>query len=262
MLIPIIIATTIVGIISLVGILIVYQEDQKTPPLKPLISLAAGALLTVSFLDLLPEALEESTFEPQLILGVTLGSIVFFFLFEKALHWHHCRCQEDIHDTHKKKSVTTQQGKRHLIYLNLSGDALHNLVDGFLIAGAFLLDIKTGITVTAAVILHEIPQEISDFGILLYAGLSRARAIIYNVGVALTAVIGAILFFFFGNSFSVFIPLMAAFAAGNFIYLATADLIPELHHENDAKKVLMYSIWLLIGVALMLAVGFILPHAE
>ena len=258
MLIPIIIATAIVGIISLIGILIVYKKNQSVPSLKSFISLAAGALLTVSFLDLLPEALEKGTFEPQLILGVTLGSIVFFFLFEKALHWHHCRCQEDTH-THKN---TVSPGKQHLIYFNLVGDALHNLVDGFLIAGAFLLDVKTGMAVTAAVILHEIPQEISDFGILLYAGLSRGRAILYNISVALTAIGGAILFYFFGNSFEMLLPLIAAFAAGNFIYLATADLIPELHHENDAKKVLIYSIWLLIGVALMLAVGFILPHAE
>ena len=256
MLLIIIAATTTVSLVALIGILLIFRKDQKPASLKPLISLAAGALLGVAFLDLLPEAIEESEglFEPHLISGVILVSILVFFLFERAIHWHHCSDHY-----HADQNLHNQQS---LIYINLTGDALHNLIDGFLVAGAFLLDWQVGLTVTDVVILHEIPQEISDFGVLLYAGLSRSRAILYNLGVALTAVIGAILFYFLGETFERLIPLMAAVAVGNFIYLAVADLIPELHHETVRHKIVAHSVWLLIGVLLIYAVGVLVPHGH
>jgi len=148
------------------------------------------------------------------------------------------------------------------VVVNLVGDAIHNFVDGALIASAFMLDFHAGLIVTLAVVLHEIPQEISDFGVLLYAGFSKAKAIAYNLGVAFIAIIGALLFYKFGRDFEHLIPLMAAFAAGNFIYLATADLIPELHHEENPKRILSHSIWLLVGVALMYFAGQIIPHGH
>jgi len=254
MLLPIILATLLIGLISLVGVIVIFNRKVKPDFLRSFVSLAAGSLLAVSFSDLLPEALEQSNFKPQLIFGATLISILFFFLFERVLHWHHCRCEL------QGLPCAKNQDKKNLIYLNLSGDGIHNLVDGFLVASAFMLDFRTGIVVTLAVIIHEIPQEISDFGILLYAGLNKIRALAYNFFVALTAILGAIAFYFFGSNFKSAIPLMAAFAAGNFIYLATADLMPELHHEKNPKKIIQHSIWLIIGVIIIYLVGWIAPH--
>jgi len=116
--------------------------------------------------------------------------------------------------------------------------------------------------VTLAVILHEIPQEIADFGVLLYAGLSKAKAILYNLLTALIAVFGALVFYFFGTNVEKIIPLVIAFAAGNFIYLATADLMPELHHGENKKNIFIHSVWLIVGVLLMYLASNILSHGH
>lgn len=255
MLLEIIIATSVIGLISLVGVVWLFNKEVSKNHLTSLISLAAGSLLAVSFLDLLPEAIEESAgfFKPGLILLVVLLSFLAFFLLERVFHWHHCRCQHHDHPVPKTK--------QHLIYFNLFGDALHNIIDGFLIAGAFMLNFQTGMAVTLAVILHEIPQELSDFGILLYAGLSKAKALLYNFAVALLAIAGAVVFYFFAREISSLIPLMAAFAAGSFIYLAAADLIPELHKEENANQVIIHSLWLMAGVAIIYLGQVVLPQA-
>lgn len=254
MLLEIIIATSVIGLISLVGIFLLFNKEVYKIHLTSLISLAAGSLLAVTFLDLLPEAIEGSQgiFEPGLIMLVVLISFLIFFLLERVFHWHHCRCQHHDHPAPKTK--------QHLIYFNLIGDGLHNIIDGFLIAGAFMLNFQTGMAVTLAVILHEIPQELSDFGILLYGGLSKAKALLYNFVVALLAVAGATVFYFFATEISALIPLMAAFAAGSFIYLAAADLIPELHEEENANQVVIHSLWLLAGVAIIYIAQIVLPQ--
>ena len=252
MLIPIISATLFVSGISFLGVLFIFKARIKQSILKLLISVAAGSLLTVSLLDLLPEALEADVFKPQTIFATTLGSILFFFLFERVLHWHHCRCEEDERENNSRL---------HLAYFNLIGDAFHNLIDGFLIASAFMLNFHTGIVVTLAVVLHEIPQEISDFGILLYSGLKRSQALLFNFLIGLTAVAGAVLFYNFSRTVEALVPLAAAFAAGNFLYLGPADIIPELHHEKKSSKVVTHSLLLLAGVFIIILAGIILPHA-
>ncbi|MDD5749756.1 MAG: ZIP family metal transporter [Patescibacteria group bacterium] len=254
MLIIIVFATLIVSLISLLGIFILFKQKNKAKFLRALISLAAGALLAVSFFDLLPEAIEAEAFDPHVIFAVVLGSILFFFILEILFHWHHCRCQE-----HGKPS---SENKNNLIAINLTGDAIHNFVDGILIASAFLTDFNLGILVTLAVILHEIPQEISDFGVLLYAGLSKTKALLANFLVAIVAILGAITFYFFGQFIEGAVPIMLAFAAGNFIYLAAADLIPELHHEKSSKKVFLNSLWLFAGVILIYLAGQVVPHGH
>ncbi len=249
MLLNIVLATIVVSLISLLGILLFFKKNIQ---LKALISLAAGVLLAVAFFDLLPESLEQDIYDTHLILTIVLGSILFFFLVERIFHWHHCHCDE--HDNKCSES------KKNIAALNLIGDGIHNFIDGALIASAFMLDFSTGVIVTLAVIFHEIPQEISDFGILLYSGMSKLKALMYNVITAFIAVLGALLFYYFGTSFENIIPLMLAFAAGNFIYLATADLMPELHHESKRKEIVIHSIWLLIGVVLMYYIGQIVHH--
>ena len=253
MLLNILLATIFVSLISLVGILVIFKKDNKKSFLKALISVAAGALLSVSLLDMLPEAIEAEIYDVHQIMMVVLVSIVFFFLLERVFHWHHCHCED-----HGKPNT---KDKKNLALINLVGDGIHNFVDGALIASAFLIHFHAGLMVTLAVVLHEIPQEISDFGVLLYAGLSKAKAIFYNLVTALIAVLGALLFYYFGSTLQNIIPLVLAFAAGNFIYLATADLIPELHHGENKKNIISHSIWLVVGVLLMYFVGIILPHS-
>ncbi len=252
LLFQIILATTLVSLMSFIGIIAIFKNiSLKDHTLKLMISLAAGSLLAISFLDLLPEALAENK-NPNNIFIAVLISFLAFFILEKYIHWHHCKCSDH---NHKKK-----QTKPNIIYTNLIGDGFHNLIDGFLIAAAFMLDFKTGIIATIVVIIHEIPQEISDFSILIYAGLSKAQAIFYNFLFALTSIFGGIIFYFFGSQFTFLVPYMAAFAAGNFIYLATADLIPELHQEDEAKQVMLHTLWLFIGIAIISLLIFFSPE--
>lgn len=253
MLIEIIIATAIVSLVSLVSILFIFKDGGQGQGLKPLISLAAGALLATAFLDLLPEALEGSAgmYDTHLISGIILLSILAFFVLERMLHWHHCSDDDHGHTTEKHS----------IIWLNLIGDALHNILDGFLIAGAFMLDFSSGVLVTTAIILHEIPQEIFDFSILLYGGISRLKAVVFNLLISLTAMAAAVAFFFFGAGLEGFIPIVVATAVGNFIYLAVADIIPELHHENQRGKIVAHTLWLLLGVVLIYSINIILPHS-
>lgn len=249
LLFEIIVATVFVSLVSFAGILTVYRRVTiNTNSIKLIISLAAGSLLAFSFLDLLPEALE-SYDDPEWILIISLLSFLLFFILEKYWHWHHCRCENC--------GPGAKETKKNVIYTNLIGDGIHNLTDGFLIATSFMLDFSTGVIATAIVMLHEIPQEISDFGILLYFGLSKKKAIIYNFLFALTSVVGGVIFYFLGKNFTNLIPFMAAFAAGNFIYLASADLIPELDHEKNPRRVLMHTAFLLIGVLAVYLLGFL-----
>lgn len=245
MLLLIILASIAVSLTSLIGIITLVNTKFSSP--KSLISLAAGSLLAVSFLDLLPEALEHNDFSTGTILSITLISFLTFFLLERILHWHHCHCKEE----NKKQNV---------VLTNLIGDGLHNLIDGFLIAAAFLLDIKIGLVTTTAIILHEIPQEIADFSILIYAGFSKAKAIFYNLLFALTAVFGAIIFYFFGQTLEIIIPVMAAVTAGNFIYLSAADLIPELHHEKNTRNIIKHTVWLIMGVVIFAGLKWIISE--
>jgi len=241
-----IIATLVVSLISLVGILLLSKFNRSTVWVKRLIGLAVGTLLAVVFFDLLPEAF--SSFDkPATASTIILISILGFFIIEKAIHYHHCTCEDEAKNHHKS----------HLIVNNLIGDGLHNFIDGTIIASAFLVDVRLGLGTTLAVALHEIPQEVSDYSILVYSGLKKSKAIALNLLFGLTSVLGAILVFVFADKIEGLIPILIAVAAGNFIYLAMADLIPELHHENDPRRIWLQLIWVFIGIGLMWVVGVI-----
>lgn len=249
MLIYAIIATLAISLISLVGILVFSKNFKSTPWMRRFIGLAVGTLLGAVFFDLLPEAMEAFP-EPHTASLIILGSIIGFFIIEKIIHYHHCSCDD------KEKGHT----KTHFIVNNLIGDGLHNFVDGTIIAGAFLVDPRLGIGTTVAVALHEIPQEVADFSILVYAGLSRAKAILYNVLFGLTSVLGAILVFVFAEYVEQLVPILIALAAGNFLYLAMADLVPELHHEENPRRVWMQLVWVGLGILLLYAIGLVAGH--
>jgi zinc and cadmium transporter len=171
-----------------------------------------------------------------------VGGVLAFFVIEKVLHWHHHQGIEDIE--HADKPV----GKLILI-----SDSFHNFIDGLIIGASYLVSVEVGIATTIAVILHEIPQEIGDFGVLIHAGYSRAKALWYNFLSALFAVAGAIIALIVGSSLEGLMLWMVPIAAGGFIYIALSDLIPELHGQSDksVRHGALQFFWILIGVLLM-----------
>ena len=245
-LIQILIAVLIVSLVSVLGILIFFREKTLNKILFFLVSFAAGTLLGAAFLDLLPEALEGG-FKESVPVFILLG-ILSFFILEKFLYWHHH------HTGHEHEEV------HGFTYLNIIGDAIHNLLDGAVIAISFMNSTALGIVTTIAIIAHEIPQEIADFSILIYGGFSRAKALVYNFLTALTAVIGALAAYFFSSAIENSSIFFTSLAAGGFIYIASTDLIPEIHKEKDLKKSLLQFVLLALGISLIWIVGKVFQH--
>jgi len=249
------VSVVVVSLISLLGVIaLAAKQDWLRRVLLYLVGFSAGALLGDVFIHLLPEYIEEHGF--GLSAGVAvLAGIVVFFILEQIIHWHHHHsidCGEE--------GACTPKGIHAFAITNLVGDAFHNFLDGIVIAAGYLLSLPVGIATTIAVILHEIPQEIGDFGVLLHGGFTRTRAILFNLLTALTAIAGAILALYLGERIEVMSKFLAPFAAGSFIYIAGADLIPEIHREHKttgASLLKLASFLLGIGVmALLLLAEF------
>ena len=208
-----------------------------------LLALAAGALLGTAFLHILPEVVESGI--PDNGFLILLGGFLFFYIGEKLLHLHH------------SGEGTDEHNPRDLGILSLSADAAHNFVDGIILAVAFLVDIRLGMVTAAAVALHEIPQEIAEFGVLLYAGFSKRKALFLNFLSASTVIVGGIVGFVFQGIFISLIPFVLLFAAGSFIYIGASDFIPEFKKERDPKKALLLSLTFFFGIFLMWVFTFI-----
>lgn len=229
-------STFLVSIISLIGVVtLAINERLLKTILFLLIAFSAGALIGGAFLHLIPEAIEKS--HPQEVFILVIAGFVLFFLLEKYLYWRHCH--DGVCDVHT------------FSYLNLIGDGLHNFIDGLVIAGGFTASPELGIFTTLLVIIHEIPQELGDFGVLVYGGFSRQKALFYNFISALTAFAGAIAGYFLSTKIYGFSYVLLSFTAGGFIYIASSDLIPEIHKETDKKKSILSLIFFLLGIALM-----------
>jgi len=239
-LIPILVSVTTVNLISLTGIIFIgLKESLIKQLLMVLVGFSSGTLLGSAFLDLLPEAIEVAANTITPFYYVILG-IVAFFAMEKFLHWRHCHEEEcPVH---------------MFAYLNLIGDGIHNFIDGMIIAATFLVSFDLGFATTLAVIFHEIPQEIGDFGVLIYGGFSKKKALTYNFISALTAILGAITTYFLAYLQSIEI-LLVPFAAGGFIYIAATDLMPELHKKSQIKVSIIQFITILLGIGLMAYLG-------
>ncbi|MFH1678081.1 MAG: ZIP family metal transporter, partial [Candidatus Omnitrophota bacterium] len=207
-------ASIVVSLISLLGIFsLLLKEKALNKILILLVGFGAGGLIGGAFLHLLPEAIESSNDSSTVFIYTIVGFIIFFVL-EKYLFWRHC---------HSGKCAI-----HAFTYLNLIGDAIHNFIDGLIIGAGFLIDIKVGIAATVAIILHEIPQELGDFAVLLYGGFSKFKALAFNFLSAATAILGTILGFVFASRVEGFANALLPLAAGGFIYIASCDLIPEL----------------------------------
>jgi len=235
-LIYILLANVIISAGSLVAIFtLALNQSFLNKILKSLIAVAAGTLLGATFFHLLPESTQNLSIE--VALKITLVSFIVFFLIEKIFHWRHCH---DASCTHHSFGV-----------MNLIGDGIHNFIDGMVIAGAFLLDTNLGLATTLAIALHEIPQEIGDMGVLLYAGYSRKKAIIANILVGFTSIIGGVMGYFLLGYSQVLMNILLPVAAGGFLYIATTDLLPELRNEDNPKQVFFTFMAFMFGIAIM-----------
>lgn len=241
-------SVVLVSAISLLGIVVLsLQPSRLKKILFALISLAAGSLLGDVFFHLIPELIEGQN-DLTLYGALIIGGILLFFLIEHVLHWrHHC---ED-------PSCEKHDAIHPVAHMNLIADGVHNFLDGVIIGSAYLISIPVGIATTIAVILHEIPQEIGDFGVLVHAGLSRLKALMFNFFSALLAVIGGMSAFVFGTYLENLSPIIIAITIGGFIYIATSDLIPELHKTRSKIRSYIQIAMLLVGVGLMYILTFL-----
>lgn len=235
----------VVSMISLIGIFTIRTNIQTLKKFLILfISFSAGSMFGGVFFHLLPEAVEQKGFTMFVSISVLIG-IIFSFILEKIIHWRHCHMP------------TTKTHIHHVGIMSLFGDTVHNFIDGIIIGVSFLASIPIGFATTISVIFHEIPQEIADFGVLLHSGFSKKRALIMNFITSLSAFLGLALSFAIGSSSRSFVLYLIPFAAGNFLYIAGSDLIPELHKESELKYSLLQLFMFIFGVIIMFGLTFL-----
>jgi|SRR3989344_2580999 len=231
-LVSILFSVLLISVISLIGVTILgLRKKLFESILLILVAFAAGSMLGAAFFDLIPEGLENlgaNTVMPLILLG-----IIIFFIVERIVHWHH------FHEECKVHPVS---------YLILVGDAVHNFSDGVIIAAAYLIDFHLGMISTLAILFHEIPQELGDFAILVKSGFSKAKALLYNFLSAVMAILGAVLTYFASNVIGWIVPYLISVAAGGFIYIAVADLLPGLHKETNKKQLILHLLFLIMGI--------------
>jgi zinc and cadmium transporter len=211
--------------------------DRAVPPL---VALAAGTLIGGSLLHMLPEAVTAIGNELSVYTWLVAGFVAFFVL-EQFLHWHHCH------------RPVPQHGP--VGYMILVADGVHNLIGGLAVGGAFLVDIRVGLVTWGVAAVHEIPQELGDFGILVHAGWSRARALLFNLLSALTFLVGGLAAYALSDVTDV--SWLLPFAAGNFLYIAAADLIPELTEHPEGRRKIVLTLTFTAGLAVLLIVAVV-----
>jgi zinc and cadmium transporter len=238
----IMISTLLISALSLVGALtLVFKESFLKKITIPLVAFSAGALLGGAFMHLIPEAVEKIDNIIAAMLWVLFGFIVFFIL-EQFIHWHHCHRMPSEH-------------KHPVTYLILISDSVHNFLDGLAVAAAFIISPSLGVAATLAVAAHEVPQELGDFGILIHGGWGKGKALLFNFLSGLTMVLGGIIAFILARGIE--IVYLLPFAAGNFIYIAASDLVPEIKHCDNVRRNLLHLASFLLGLLLMYGLLFL-----
>ena len=242
----IILFSLIGGLLSVAAaaIFLVFPDRVREALLPHFVSFAIGALLGAAFLALIPHTLSEAYAIEHHQLGLTLlVGLLSFFLMEKLVLWRHC------HEHNCAAHELTELQHRHAAgSLILIGDATHNLVDGILIAAAFMTDFHLGVITSLAVAAHEIPQEVGDFAILLHSGFSRSKAFVYNILASITTIIGALIAYYSLNDAQAIVPYILAIAASSFIYIAVADLIPGLHKRAEFSQTVRQITLIITGI--------------
>lgn len=228
----IILATAVNSLTALVGaVSLALRKETLKKMLFALVGFSAGALLAGAFFHLIVESLEKLAAETVFV--YVFSGFVLFFLIERVLHWHHCHKGEcDVHT---------------FSYMILIGDGIHNFIDGLIIAASFMVNAGFGIVTTLLIIAHEVPQELGNFGVLVHGGFGRKKALLLNLAVQATCILGGIMGFFMAQGAGMATALLVPFAAGGFIYIAASDLIPELHREADLKRAVAAFVFFLLG---------------
>lgn len=238
-----IIGVVFVSLLSFLGALtLAVRETFLRKILIYFVSFSAGAILGDVFIHLLPEIARQSGFTLATSFYFLFG-IILSFIVEKAICWKHSTHESSCHEHHHVQRFT---------YMILLGDAFHNFIDGLMIGVGFLTSIPIGIGITTAVVLHEIPHEIGDFGVLLHGGLEKRRALFLNFFSALTAIVGTILALLLGEAIKGIQVFLLCFAASNLLYIATSNLIPELHKESQVNRDLVQIASIVLGILVML----------
>jgi zinc and cadmium transporter len=235
------ISVTVVSAISLIGIAAISLSELRVRQMIFIsVSLAAGAMFGDAFIHILPESFAKPERATSTSVYVLLG-ILTFFVLEKFLRWRHAH----------ELGGESQQRIEPVGHLNLFADATHNLIDGMLVGAAYTVSVSVGLATTMAIVLHEIPQELGDFGVLIHAGFSRARALMFNFLSGLLAIVGAVVAMLASKSVASFSEFMLPFTAGGFIYIAGSDLLPELQKEHKPWKSALQLVAMVLGVGLM-----------
>jgi zinc and cadmium transporter len=238
------ISVLIVSSLSLVGAAaLLFKTEMSKRQVLYLVSFSVGGLLGGAFFHLVPEAIEINDDVLRVSTWLLVGVFTSYIL-EMVLKWRHCHIP------------TSDEHPHSFAYINLVGDGIHNMIDGIIIGGAYLTSMSLGVATTIAVCLHEIPQEIGDFGVLLYAGMTRRRALLLNLASALTAVLGVVIALTLSAYVGNLVSLLLPFAAGNFIYIAGSDLVPELQDEKRLSSSLIQLALMVLGLALLYLLKF------
>ena len=228
------------SLLSLIGVVFISVSERRLKQvIFVMVSLAVGSLFGDAFIHLIPESFEkfEAKMEASLYL---LAGIFVFFILEKFLLWRHQHTLESSNPIHP------------VGYMNLLADGVHNLIDGMIIGASYLVSLPVGIATTTAVVFHEIPHELGNFFVLIYAGFTKTRALFFNFISGLFAILGTIISLLIGSELEDFSRLMLPLAAGGFIYIAGSDLVPELNKESEVAKSAVQMVAIGIGVGLML----------
>ena len=245
-----VLAVSAIAIIAAIPLLITKKLPKTL--LVTLLSLSVGTLLGAVVFEFLPEIYGHGHGNQLTASLLILAGFLTFFILEKLIHHKHSQEEE---------AVIGHGHAAHLAPINLLGDAVHNFIDGLIIAAAYITSIPLGIAATVAVLMHELPQELADMGILLYAGVSRLKAVLLNFAVALTAVAGTIIGLLLAEA-DHFAEAILPFAAGVFIYIAASNLVPELHRDCGAKETTIHVTAILAGIGIMLALTLLIPHTH
>ena len=253
----IVIATFSGGLLSVL-IAASLTQSVLSRVVQHLVSLLTGVLLGTALLDVLPEAFSSKA-SPQALFGTLLGGLMFFFLLEKAELYRHSHHHEgDAH--HHHHGFDRQQAGRGG-WSVIMGDSIHNFCDGIIIAAAFLADTRLGVVTSLAIIAHEIPQEVGDYIVLLNAGFSRSKALFYNALSGMAAVLGGVIGYFIVGPWEALFPYLLVVAASSFVYVAVADLIPQLQQRLSLRGTVAQLAWLAAGLLIVvLAVSQLHDH--
>ena len=267
----------VIGSLSLIGaIMISIREKTLDKILFILIAFATGTILASALFDLIPESLHHleelnaegaAIGESSLFIFVIFG-FVMFFIIERFIYWFHGHAHEKDDqlvcyagiDEGGGMSINKGNKIKSFALLNLIGDGLHNFLDGVIIMVAFMSGTRNGIIVTLAVLFHEFPQEIGDFGILIYGGFSKKKALFFNFLSGMVALLGGLLAFVLSDVLELFNFFFLAFSGGGFLYIASAELMPELLKQKDLKKSIIQALIFLSGLILIMSLVTILPH--